>query len=333
MQIPHSILSNGDNQTVTVFIPGGDVLVGSSDSTPQFKEIVRQLVENGGEVEDVQAFADLFDTSAAVQRAFQRLSERVHVDGGVVFFDGDPIHSTLTDQIVRFLDEGEDPALLVMLWENIALNPSPRSVEQLYDWLQAREGVSVTEDGMIVGYKGVESDGNGGYRSLSSGTAFVNDEKHTGKIPNAIGDVVSMPRGEVVDDPNAACHQGLHVGTYEFAKGYSANGVMLRVLVNPRDVVSVPFDARGEKIRVCRYFVDDIIEDKDAGAVYRGVQDEVDEEAVFAAGDEVKVADTHSDYYGEYGEVTYVYSDGSVEVFFESGYAAAGFAVDQLELI
>jgi hypothetical protein len=48
------------------------------------------------------------------------------------------------------------------------------------------------------------------------------------------------------------------VGTYDYAKRY-ANGALLKVHVNPRDVVSVP-TGEGEKVRVCRYVVEDIID-------------------------------------------------------------------------
>jgi hypothetical protein len=39
-------------------------------------------------------------------------------------------------------------------------------------------------------------------------------------------------------------------------------------MVNPRDVVSVPTDARGAKVRVCRYYVDDVILSRDPKAIY-----------------------------------------------------------------
>ena len=70
-----------------------------------------------------------------------------------------------------------------------------------------------------------------------------------------------MPRSEVAYDPGEACSVGLHVGNYKFARDY-ASAALLEVHVNPRDVVSVPTDAGGHKIRVCRYKVVDLVEEK-----------------------------------------------------------------------
>ena len=57
-------------------------------------------------------------------------------------------------------------------------------------------------------------------------------------------------------DPSAGCAQGLHAGSYDYAKQY-ASGVLLLVKINPRDVVSVPTDSDWAKIRTSRYEVVD----------------------------------------------------------------------------
>ncbi len=53
----------------------------------------------------------------------------------------------------------------------------------------------------------------------------------------------------------------------------------MRVLVDPRDVVSVPANGAGAKIRVCRFVIDAISDDADASALYRPAA------ARFAVGD------------------------------------------------
>jgi hypothetical protein len=45
----------------------------------------------------------------------------------------------------------------------------------------------------------------------------------------------------------------LHVGTFAYAADYG--DVVLACEVNPADVVTVPYDYDGAKIRVCRYKV------------------------------------------------------------------------------
>ncbi len=63
-----------------------------------------------------------------------------------------------------------------------------------------------------------------------------------------------MPRSKVDDDTSAGCSTGLHAGTYRYASGF-AQGRLLTVEINPRDVVSVPTDSDYQKIRTCRYTV------------------------------------------------------------------------------
>ncbi|MCE3285930.1 MAG: hypothetical protein K0R70_2186, partial [Steroidobacteraceae bacterium] len=188
------------------------------------------------------------------------------------YFDGDEVHGTLVDTILRFMAEGEDFGPLVKFFENVAANPNDHSREQLYDWLLAQQrkdgGVTIDEDGMLVAYKGVRRDGDGSLVSGWAGKAIVDGVEVEGHIPNKIGSVIEMPRTQVVHDPASACSRGLHVGTFAYAKGY-ARGALLRVSVNPRDVVSVPTEAGGEKVRVCRYVVEDIITEPVSNALLR----------------------------------------------------------------
>jgi hypothetical protein len=256
-----------DGEVITVMIPGDPKV---ADSThPNFAKIKDVCLASmrGEPSMTTDELVELFDVSVAVKRGFSRLSERVTVENGEVCLDGDPVESGLTKQIVRFLDEGESFEPLVNFMEKIAGNPNDHSRDQAWDWLNNHD-FTITDDGDVVAYKGVTSDGKGGYRSGYSGHAFVDDEEVHGHVPNYVGAVVTMPRSEVAHDPSTACHSGLHVGTFRYAKSY-AQGAMLRVLVNPRDIVSVPTDARGEKIRVCRYVVDSIIDAPDTAALYR----------------------------------------------------------------
>lgn len=255
MGLPYSRFDNGNGlQNLTVFDPeSSDVYVATSDH-PNWNAILEGL-ENGG-----REVLDLFDVTKVIATKFEALSERVSVRNGRIFLDGDEVNNVLTQQILRFLDNGENFEPLVKFYDRLAQNPNQDSVEQLYRWLQSHD-FTITDDGKIIGYKGVESDGNGGYQSVKSGTAIVNGEEISGKIPNAIGSVVEMPRSAVTFDPDVTCSYGLHVGTYDYAKGWGY-GAILKVLVDPRDVVSVPSDCNGAKLRTCRYTVLDVITDK-----------------------------------------------------------------------
>ena len=62
-----------------------------------------------------------------------------------------------------------------------------------------------------------------------------------------------MNRNDVDDNPNNHCSHGLHVARYNYAYNWDDKTVIVKI--NPRDVVCVPDDYDGEKMRVCKYEV------------------------------------------------------------------------------
>jgi hypothetical protein len=281
MTHPYHHVVTDDHETLTVFPnDGGEPIVVSKDH-PYFDAIL------AGAADETDAFdlRTLADLTVAVADRFDRLSERVAVANGRIYFDGDEVDNSLTSHMRRCLDaEVEDWRPLVAFMEAIATNPNDHSQSQLYDWLAARD-FTIQDDGTFLAYKGVEGSAEEGYRSLNAGTATVNGEVKQGKIPNAVGDVIEMPRGDVQHAPEVGCSTGLHVGTFDYAQGY-ARGAMLLVSINPRDVVSVPNDGAGEKMRVCRYTVEEIIEaPQTAPVVYAPDEDDDPYDDLCACGD------------------------------------------------
>ena len=58
------------------------------------------------------------------------------------------------------------------------------------------------------------------------------------------------------DDADIGCSDGFHAGSYDYAKGYSHNGGhLMRVEIDPSDVVSVPKDCDCQKLRTAKYTV------------------------------------------------------------------------------
>lgn len=245
MAIKYNLVSSGFDSNITVFV-NGEMYVASNLSHENFEDIVAAAL-----AED-ESIVDMFDHQKVVTKRFEKVSDRVSVANGTVFFDGDPVDSTLTRQILRFVEEDSDFMPLVNFFEKVQQNPNEHSREQLYRWLNDRD-FSIAPDGDFLAYKGVQSGENGVWVSVHSGTAIVDGEIVTGNIPNPIGSVIEMPRSEVQHDPSVACHTGLHAGTWDYASGFART--VLLVKINPRDVVSVPTDARDQKLRVCRYTV------------------------------------------------------------------------------
>lgn len=178
----------------------------------------------------------------------------------------EPVDPTLERQMLKASDaDGEEARrnwhamsnFIARLYQN-----TTRYVrEQLFSWLKANfddkstHSFTIMPDGRFVGYKGCRRDELNNIVSINSGHGFVNGTEYTNAhLPNNVGDVVSMPREEVQDDPQTGCSTGLHVGTYEYASQF-ASGVLVRVAVAPEDVVSIPLDCEWQKLRACRYEV------------------------------------------------------------------------------
>jgi hypothetical protein len=246
---------------LTVFIDGA--LHPPIHSThPNWEQIVEKVMAGD------ESVVDLFDVSVTVAKRFERLSDRISVANGRVYLDGDEMNNSLTEQILRFLQQGVDDWIpLVNFYEHVMGNPEEHSREQLYRWLNTHD-FTIDPGGYIVGYKGVQKRNDEWY-SIHSGKAIVNGEVHSGHIPNPIGAIVEMPRSEVEFNPSEGCSTGLHVGTWDYASDFSrgavyasdfSRGAVLEVHVNPRDVVSVPTDSGDQKMRVCRYEVIGVVE-------------------------------------------------------------------------
>ena len=115
----------------------------------------------------------------------------------------------------------------------------------------------MTTDGLIVGYKSVRSDGWSAHAGREQVTVVHQDgdvETVIGRVPYPVGATVWMARDLVDCNRESPCSgAGLYVGTFGYAKHFSER--MLVVLVDPADVVAVPRDSSGQKMRVCRLFV------------------------------------------------------------------------------
>lgn len=143
----------------------------------------------------------------------------------------------INSRIIAMATAGEDPTPLLRFYERLQNNPSMRSVEQLYRFLNNAH-IPIDKDGFILPYKGVTKD-------------YL--DQHTKTVDNKPGVVNEMPRNKISDDPRVECHYGYHVGALSYARSFSDIVVICKV--DPADVVCVPYDYRSQKMRVCKYVV------------------------------------------------------------------------------
>jgi hypothetical protein len=174
------------------------------------------------------------------------------VRNGKVYFDGDPQDDALAEHLCRCLKGAvEDYMPVIKFLEKLKTNPNEHSREQLWPWLK-KLNFSITTEGDILGYKGFRTKYDGTLTSRNKGTAIVDGEEVTGVIPYPIGGTVEMPRSDVQHDPSVGCSTGLHVGTFAYAKDFAGRDPLGAVIVNPRDVVSVPTEHNEAKMRCSR---------------------------------------------------------------------------------
>lgn len=267
MSITFNLHTTGEeDDTSSVTYVSNGALITVPDTHPNFKRVVHALVEGNDPTEFIDAAT-----------ALGQFSDRVTVNEHEVLFDGEEIANAITRTILRYRNEGRDTQNLVRFLERVQANPSRHSREQLWGWIENAD-LHVAEDGRIVAWKSVEvvegepvyaehaTDEDGDpvvlgtsvetYRSHSSGTAWVNGVEFNGQIPYAVGDIITIPRELVEDNPAVACSHGLHIGSFDYASSFGGSrSKILEVAVAPEDVVSVPHDSSQQKIRCARFEV------------------------------------------------------------------------------
>lgn len=158
---------------------------------------------------------------------------------GILYWHGIKQESGIARRIVSDIETRKFDNRYVEFMRKLMLNPSYKSVEMLYDFLEHNK-FEILENGNILAYKGLKRTENGPR------------DWFTGLVPNWANTTVTMPRNMVEDDPTKACSQGLHIASKEYARDY---GNVVEVSVDPADIVSVPYNYNNKKCRCCRYEV------------------------------------------------------------------------------
>jgi hypothetical protein len=188
---------------------------------------------------DWDSFVNMVNISQQVQGYFNQSG--VKIKDGLVTYNGEVIHNTLTKRIINFMRDELPYEPLVKFFDNLMQNPSSRAVNELYDFLEAGE-LPITEDGCFLAFKNVRSN----YMDI-----------HSNSFRNQVGDVCEMPRNRVDEDKDRTCSYGLHFCSIAYLPHFSdsGGGHTMIVKINPKDVVAIPADYNNTKGRTCRYEV------------------------------------------------------------------------------
>lgn len=321
-----------DKILAATFMVDGDLVplkLSRDDSSSAYVKAMN-IIKNGvydGIDEDLYAIMSPLASAVKEISKYKSLDNNIEKRGNQLYFQGNKLEEELSKHLISMMyDDGtpKDEAVwksYTKFLDNLYQNVSADVREQLFRWMKYENdqghSFAITEDGCFVGYKGCDGT-TLEPMSRFTGYAIVDGVEHNGHIPNRVGSVISMPRSMVDDDPASGCSYGLHVGTYEYASNWGP--VLVKVKVNPRDVVSVPYECDCQKIRTCKYEVLSVAEGVHDSLVYRDVNvdmgqfsDFSTDDAEFTEDDYVKVEyRSHSgDYIKEFeGEIHSVYHDG-----------------------
>jgi len=240
--IPYVIKTNG---SVTLYLKGECLTVATDH--PNYNKIIDNI--KAGDFSNIETLVNV--AKAVINYA----SGRISILNGEILYNGFAVHNTLTNRILKMMNEGFKFDHMIKFLDNLMQNPSKRSVDETY-WFLENYGLPITDDGCFLAYKAVRNN----YTDIYSGKFF-----------NGIGGVVSMPRNMVDDNYGVDCSKGLHVGALDYVVGYGhftkgqpvaeGGNRLLLVKVNPKDVVSVPKYDGHTKMRVCEYVVVSEIKD------------------------------------------------------------------------
>jgi hypothetical protein len=201
-----------------------------------------------------------------VKEVAKKYSEHIKEKDGKFYLKGQnkPVPRALGIKIMEFSKEDEKLQPLINFWNNLKLNPSKVSIEELYTFLEKNHH-PITEDGRFLAYKKVQVLRNRNDKQSFMSQSEVDDliktgkihdykwvDGYTGTLDNSKGKIVKMERKKVDPNRTVDCSNGLHVASFSYSFSYPGT-LHIEVLVHPKDVVSVPEYEGHTKMRVCQY--------------------------------------------------------------------------------
>jgi hypothetical protein len=164
----------------------------------------------------------------------------ISIKGDTLYWKGEPFAGVMATRMISMLEEGFSIEPMVLFMHNLLKNPSKRSVDELYGFLE-KNNLPITPDGYFLAYKKVRQD----FKDIHSGT-----------MDNSPGTVVEMERYKVDDNKDKTCSTGLHFCGMSYLDHFGgSDSRTVIVKIDPADVVSIPSDYNGAKGRACRYEV------------------------------------------------------------------------------
>ena len=221
------------NNTMVNIVINGEV-VNADFTHPSFKEIIAACL-----AEDFEKAIALANTGKTIEKWSLGAFE---FKNGKLYYCGEALHGSLIEKIISSIKEGDDNVNKYVFFLEDALRNDKNSYNEMWDFIKHND-IKIHDNGAIIGYKKVTVGADG---------KLYDSYTHT--VPNDPGTLVQMPRHLVNDNKSETCSYGLHVGSIDYVRNFSGNQIV-KVLVAPANVVSVPTDYDGQKMRCSEYFV------------------------------------------------------------------------------
>lgn len=221
------------NNTMVNIVINGEV-VNADYTHPSFKEIIAACL-----AEDFEKAINLANTGKTIEKWSLGAFE---FKNGKLYYCGETLHGSLIEKIIKSIQEGDQNVNKYVFFLEDALRNDKNSYNEMWDFIKHND-IKIHDNGAIIGYKKVTVGADGKLY-----------DSYTNTVPNDPGTLVQMPRHLVNDNKSETCSYGLHVGSIDYVRNFSGNQIV-KVLVAPANVVSVPTDYNGQKMRCSEYFV------------------------------------------------------------------------------
>lgn len=222
-----------------------------------FKTIFQQILQFPDDKDVIKESFLLINKKIQIETITEGRVTVLPEENKIVITDGEESRSlsgNIVERIIEAVTQNDNKTIksLMRFADRLIENPSFRAVNELYDFLKAKD-IKIAEDGRVICYKRVDTN----YKDCKTGT-----------FDNSPGKIVKVRRNMVDENSDVTCSYGLHVCSFAYLNSYHGAKV-LRVLVDPKDFVAIPKDYYSyadsgdlkAKARVCEYYVDSDITD------------------------------------------------------------------------
>lgn len=171
------------------------------------------------------------------------------IQGDTIVYNNEVLPESIDHFLLKSFQEEQDFDSFVKPWENFLEKLVQTQSMEVYNTLHnflIHNDLKINEDGDILAYKVVTTD----FR-----------DKYTGKIDNSLGKTVTEDRRKISSNPDDTCSFGLHACSLDYLRNcYAKTGdQLIEITVDIRDIVCVPSDYKGTKIRVAKYKVTKVL--------------------------------------------------------------------------